>query len=101
MDEVVVNNVTYCGYGYNSYGGTGLRRIEISRAVSCGWLTLSDIERENFIFHEIGHAFFNRGHDDMMLCDGSLAFPNDGWAGLFKSLYRTWRQTGLLYPGVN
>ncbi len=52
MDEVVVNNVTYCGYGYNSYSGTGLRRIEISKAVNCGWLALSDIERENFIFHE-------------------------------------------------
>ena len=73
LDEVVVNNVTYCGYGYNSYGGTGLRRIEISKDVNCGWLALSDLERENFIFHEIGHAFFNRGHDDTMLCDGSLA----------------------------
>ena len=73
VDKIVVNNVAYCGYGYSNYGGTGQRRIEISRDENCNWLALTDIERENFIFHEIGHAFFNRLHDDAMLCDGSVA----------------------------
>ena len=73
VDDLVVNNVTYCGYGYPNYGGTGQRRIEISKTENCGWLALSDLERENFVFHEIGHAFFNRGHDDAMLCDGLVA----------------------------
>jgi hypothetical protein len=84
LDEVVVNNVTYCGYGYNNFGGTGLRRIEISKAVNCGWLALSDIERENFIFHEIGHAFFNRPHDDAMLCDGAVASLMTGGPNYLK-----------------
>jgi hypothetical protein len=73
VDDIVVNNVTYCGYGYPNYGGTGQQRIEISKTENCDWLALSDIERENFVFHEIGHAFFNRGHDGTMLCDGSVA----------------------------
>jgi len=73
VDAITVNNVTYCGYGYSNFDGTGQRRIEISKADHCGWLALSDIERENFVFHEIGHAFFNRGHDNSMLCDGAVA----------------------------
>ena len=73
VDNIVVNNQTYCGYGYSNYDGAGKRRIEISKAGGCAWSNLSDLERENFIFHEIGHAFFNRGHDNKLLCDGSVA----------------------------
>lgn len=73
VDNIVINNQTYCGYGFFNYDGAGKRRIEISKAAGCGWSNLSDLEREKFIFHEIGHAFFNRGHDDKMLCDGSVA----------------------------
>jgi hypothetical protein len=69
VDDIKVNGVTYCGYGYNNYDGSGLRRIEISK--DCRWATLTDIQRENFIFHEIGHAFLNRGHDETRLCNGT------------------------------
>ncbi len=72
VDAISVNNITYCGYGFPNFDGAGQRRIEISKAEHCGWLSLSDIEKENFVFHEIGHAFFNRGHDNAMLCDGSV-----------------------------
>ncbi|HZB12718.1 MAG TPA: hypothetical protein VE467_06815, partial [Chryseolinea sp.] len=73
VDNINVNNVTYCGFGFPNFNGSGLRRIEISKAEHCHWLTLSDILRENFVFHELGHAFFNRGHDDALLCDGTAA----------------------------
>lgn len=71
MDELKVGGQTYCGYGYSNYRGTGIRRIEISTSASCNWEARSETERENFFFHEIGHAFFNRGHDESRLCDGS------------------------------
>jgi hypothetical protein len=72
VDNIIMNGLTYCGWGYSNYGGSGRRRIEISKAERCDWLSLSDIERENFVFHEIGHAFLNRGHDDRMLCEGGV-----------------------------
>ena len=96
VDDLVVNNVTYCGYGYSNYGGTGQRRIEISKTENCGWLKLTDIERENFVFHEIGHAFFNRLHDDAMLCDGAVASLMTGGPNYLRFTPRR-RQTGLLY----
>lgn len=71
MDEIKVGENSYCGYGYLNYDGNGLRRIEISKSGNCGWANRSDIERENLFFHEIGHAFHNRTHDESKLCDGS------------------------------
>lgn len=71
VDEIKVEDDTYCGWGYVNYFGTGTRRIEISTAASCNWEGRSDIERENLFFHEIGHAFFDRSHDESSLCDGS------------------------------
>lgn len=70
-NKIEVGDVPYCGYGYWSYQGTGQRRIEISESGICNWKNISDIERENLFFHEIGHAFFNRSHDESKLCDGS------------------------------
>jgi len=73
VDAISANNVTYCGYGYSNFGGSGLRRIEISKVDHFGWWALSDIKRENFVFHEIGHGFFNREYDNTMLSDGAVA----------------------------
>jgi hypothetical protein len=82
VDEIMGDD-TACGYGYINYDGHGLRRIEISLAPRCGWEKRSDIERENLFFHEIGHAFFNRSHEDSWLCDGSplsiMAANTDNW----------------------
>ena len=82
VDEIMGDD-TFCGYGYINYDGNGLRRIEISLAPRCGWEKRSDIERENLFFHEIGHAFFNRYHDESKLCDGSplsiMISTTDGW----------------------
>jgi len=82
VDEIEINGNTFCGFGYSNFNNTGTRRIEISTATSCGWMERSDIERENFFFHELGHAFFNRPNDESLLCDGSpLSIMNsfDRW----------------------
>lgn len=68
VDEIVMRDETFCGYGYNNYENTSQRKIEIS--TSCGWAGKNDIARENLFFHEIGHAFLNRNHDESQLCDG-------------------------------
>ncbi|MEM9834603.1 MAG: hypothetical protein AAF944_28510 [Bacteroidota bacterium] len=83
VDEIERNGTPFCGFGYSNYDGNGLRRIEISTADFCGWQERSDVERENLFFHEIGHAFFDRWHDETLLCDGSpLSIMNsttNGW----------------------
>ncbi|HEX6892102.1 MAG TPA: hypothetical protein VF141_15450 [Chryseolinea sp.] len=84
VDEVKVNNNTYCGYGYSNYDGAGMRRIEISKSNYCNWAGKSDIEKENLFFHEIGHAFFLRAHDEAKQCDGSPL-------SLMNSTTNSWR----------
>jgi hypothetical protein len=83
VDEIEINGEPFCGRGYSNYNGNGTRRIEISTADFCGWQERSDTERENLFFHEIGHAFFNRGHDESLLCDGSplsiMSSTTNGW----------------------
>jgi hypothetical protein len=63
VDEINIQNKPYCGRGLFNYDGKGSKRIQISKASVCGWLTLSDLQRENLFFHEIGHAFLGRTHD--------------------------------------
>jgi hypothetical protein len=83
VDEIKMGDDTFCGYGYINYDGYGLRRIEISLSSNCGWEKRSDIERENLFFQEIGHAFFNRFHEDSWHCDGSplsiMTAYTDNW----------------------
>lgn len=71
MDELKAGGQTYCGFGYSNYRGTGIRRIEISTSASCNWDRRNEAGKESLFFHEIGHAFFNRTHDESRLCDGS------------------------------
>jgi hypothetical protein len=78
VDEIKMQNKPYCGYGYFNYDGNGSKRIEISKASICGWATLSDLDRETLFFHETGHAFLARPHDESKRCDGtpvSLMWP--------------------------
>lgn len=83
MDDIKIGDNIACGLGHSNYDGNGLRRIEISTSSSCGWENRSDIERENLFFHEIGHTFFNRSHDESRLCDGSplsiMSATTNGW----------------------
>ncbi|MCK8479118.1 hypothetical protein [Psychroserpens algicola] len=55
------NNLGYCGLGYYNYDGTGNSRVEIVYNSRC-WINLTDIEKENLMFHEFGHALLNRPH---------------------------------------
>ncbi|MFN3996855.1 hypothetical protein [Algoriphagus sp.] len=60
----------YCGYGWINFPVSGRRQIFISKDPSCGYANYTDIRREIFVFHEIGHAFLNLRHDNSFLCDG-------------------------------
>lgn len=42
-------------------------KIEISRQY---WSNLSDISKQNLIYHELGHCIFNRVHVDTTYLDG-------------------------------
>ena len=71
VDRVETPDDSFCGMGFSNYFNNNIRRIEISTDPSCGWATMNDIQRERLFFHEIGHAFLNRRHDEAQLCDGS------------------------------
>lgn len=60
----------YCGYGWTNFPASGRRQEFISRDPSCGFANYTDMRREIFVFHEIGHAFLNLKHDNSFLCDG-------------------------------
>ena len=68
-DEVALADGTpACGIAANIQGR---RTIEISKSEGCNWAGRTDLERENLFFHEIGHAFFGRRHEETRMCDGS------------------------------
>lgn len=64
------NGREFCGYGWSNFPPTGRRQVFISREPSCGYVNYTEIRREIFVFHEIGHAFLNLQHDNSFLCDG-------------------------------
>jgi hypothetical protein len=51
----------YCGLGYSNYDNTGIARVIIVYTPFC-WTTLTDIQKENLMFHEFGHALLERPH---------------------------------------
>lgn len=51
-----------CGYGFEN-------RVEILNNGGC-WHDHTDIEKENFMFHELGHTLLNRLHTDVTLTNG-------------------------------
>ena len=64
------DGIQYCGYGWSNFPPTGRRQVFISKEPSCGFANYSEIQKEIFVFHEIGHAFLNLQHDNSFLCDG-------------------------------
>lgn len=59
-----------CGLGFFDYQGTGINRIEILDDEDC-WKGRSDLEKENLVFHEIGHAVLGRFHTEEFLPNGA------------------------------
>jgi len=55
----------YAGVCYTY--SNGYREIEISKT---SWDSMNDEQREQVIFHELGHYVLNKGHDDTMLNSG-------------------------------
>jgi len=62
VDEISIGgDNTFCGYGWFFYQGTTRKRIEVKNSDNC-WQSRTNIERENLIFHELGHAILGRVH---------------------------------------
>ncbi len=67
VDEfTLTNDQNFCGYA--AWNGNNTGQIEIKMTESC-WLARTEIERENLMFHELGHAMLERSHL-------STQFPN-------------------------
>lgn len=58
-----------CGFGWWNYEGQNTPRIEILETESC-WIDMTPLEKENFVFHELGHALLERIHTDEVLPNG-------------------------------
>ena len=59
-----------CGYGWWDFNNTGERRVEILDSDHC-WHSRSDLEKENFMFHELGHAMLSLNHSNDMFLNSS------------------------------
>ena len=69
--KIVQNGLEFCGYGWSDFPSTGRRQVFISNSDACGFANYTDLRKELFVFHEIGHAFLNLKHDNSFLCDGA------------------------------
>ena len=76
LSVVFVDNITmpdsdrFCAYGYVSFQNSGNPRVEIIDAERC-WGRRSETEKENLMFHELGHALLAEGHINGTLPNGS------------------------------
>jgi len=80
LSEERADNV--CGLGWSNFNNQQTQRIEILNNELC-WDSRSEIERENLIFHELGHALLGRDHlnstfpngiSNSIMCSGSEGF---------------------------
>lgn len=55
-----------CGYGWSNFDTRGTQRIEILNNSNC-WIDRTEIEKENIVFHELGHAILDRPHYSALL----------------------------------
>lgn len=59
----------FCGYGWSNFLGDGAR-VEIVNSNRC-WDQWGDIQKENLMYHEFGHALLNKQHFSDYLPNGS------------------------------
>lgn len=69
-----------CGLGYFNFGGTDMRRVEISNNIFC-WDIQTEFAQESLVFHELGHAILKKVHRNRklpnglpadLMCDGNV-----------------------------
>lgn len=70
VDQFSMVQGNYCAYAY--YNTSGL--IEVLNTNNC-WHSRTDIEKENLIYHELGHSLLGRSHEVMK-------FPNESYSSL-------------------
>jgi hypothetical protein len=59
-----------CGYGYTNFFGSGHAKIEIIDSENC-WHQWDAIQKENLMYHELGHALLSKGHITNFYPNGS------------------------------
>lgn len=64
------NKDNICGYGDPGTGTSASPSIEIKNTDDC-WIDMSDLEKENLMFHELGHALLARPHINDKLPNGA------------------------------
>jgi hypothetical protein len=65
-DQITIDGNNFCG---QSLKGT-IPHIKIIQSDAC-WNRKSDMNKEILVFHELGHALLNRGHENGTLPDGA------------------------------
>jgi len=79
-----------CGVGWSNFNKQNTKRMEILNTEFC-WDERTNIQRENLIFHELGHAFLARDHFNTtfpnktpksLMCSGS-----EGACSNFNTFY--------------
>lgn len=70
-DEIIFEGNEFCGFGRGDINGRGQASLEMVRSDFC-WNTKTDIQRENFVFHELGHALLRRSHSNRLLPNNSF-----------------------------
>ena len=69
-DKIEIQGVSFCGKGRHHVNGSQTSTIDIVLNDNC-WENRSDNERENLVFHELGHALLGRFHFNELLSNGS------------------------------
>ncbi len=79
-----------CGLGWSNYNNQESQRIEILNNEFC-WENRTDGERENLIFHELGHALLTRDHLNTTFPNGIsksiMCSGTDGFCSNFNVYY--------------
>lgn len=79
----------FCGYGWWTYPGRGNPRMEIRETGPC-WTDRTDLEKENLVFHELGHSLLERLHTNATLPNGTTPkslMCGDGFCSNYQTFF--------------
>ncbi|QNJ98123.1 hypothetical protein [Constantimarinum furrinae] len=106
VDEITIGGgEQFCAYAFNIFGG-GNPRIEIKQNAQC-WNDRTNKERENLMYHELGHALLGQVHFSQLLPNGmpvslmcSLVCNNYRVYNKYQSQQRSYYLDQLVNPST-
>lgn len=101
------NSSQFCAYGYPYFGGSIGAAVEIIDSDLC-WHGRTDTEKENLIYHELGHALLSKPHEPGYLPNGapaSIMCSSDNCNNYrvyhqYQTTQRTYYLDQLAYPST-